>query len=207
MEKQIELIPLAEIGHGRARITDDSIEIEVGGISGGMKAWLIGGEAVPIGNIVDGKLKRSVNTQGHIGILITQSGRQMLIGKFSEEKTDEHMQQETEENVQEGNISEYEPEPIPFEVGGFDWKKFTEKSFSGISRELRFILSNKNVYDNYRKHRHFWVGEGEYAGALALRCDEEENDPLEFLGKAKLRKNGYIIVCIDKKTNRLYLPE
>ena len=86
MEKRIELIPLAEIGHGHARITQDSVEIEVGGISGGMKAWLIGGEAIPIGNIVDGKLRRHVDTRRHIGVLITQSGRQMLIGKFAEEK-------------------------------------------------------------------------------------------------------------------------
>lgn len=207
MEKQIELIPLAEIGHGRARITEDSIEIEVSGISGGMKAWLIGGEAVPIGNIVDGKLRRSVDTRGHIGILITQSGRQMLIGKFSEEKAEEQAEEQIEENEVSENTSKQESEPIPFEINGFDWKKITEKSFSGISRELRFILSNKNVYQNYRKHRHFWVGEGEYAGALALQCDEAETDPLEFLGKVKLRKNGYVIVCIDKKTNKLYIPE
>lgn len=204
MEKQIELIPLAEIGHGRARITEDSVEIEVGGISGGMKAWLIGGEAVPIGNIVDGKLRRHVDTRRHIGVLVTQSGRQMLIGKFAEEK-----EEESEEQVEERekNEPEQEIDPAPFEMAGFDWKRFTQKSFSGISRELRFILSNKNVYDNYRKHRHFWVSDGESSGALALKCDEEETDPLEFLGGVKLRKNGYVIVCIDKKTNKLYIPE
>lgn len=203
MEKQIELIPLAEIGHGRARITEESVEIEVWGISGGMKAWLIGGEAVPIGNIVDGKLRRHVDTRQHIGVLVTQSGRQMLIGKFAEEK------EEIEEQigVTGENTAEQETESVPFEMEGFDWKRFTQKSFSGISRELRFILSNKNVYDNYRKHRHFWVSDGASSGALALKCDEEETDPLEFLGGVKLRKNGYVIVCIDKKTNKLYIPE
>ena len=206
MEHYIELIPLAEIGHGCARITDDTVEIEVGGISGGMKAWLIGGEAVPIGNIVGGKLRRSVDTRGHIGILITQSGRQMMIGKFSEENTQNSIEKQEKIEETAGNIKQ-KSEPMPFEMEGFDWKKFTQKSFSGISRELRFILSNKNVYDNYRKHGHFWVGECEGSGALALKCDESESDPLEFLGKVKLRKNGYVIVCVDKKTNKLYLPE
>ena len=131
------------------------------------------------------------------------SFRQMLIGKFAEEKAEEVEQvEETEENAPEQKI-----DPAPFEMAGFDWKRFTQKSFSGISRELRFILSNKNVYDNYRKHRHFWVSDGESSGALALKCDEEETDPLEFLGGVKLRKNGYVIVCVDKKTNKLYIPE
>lgn len=205
MEKHIEMIPLAEIGHGRAKITEDSVEIEVGGISGGMKAWLIGGEAVPIGNIVDGKLRRHIDTSGHNGVLVTQSGRQMLLGKFAEEKEEEKIEENPQET--EENTAEQEVEPIPFEMAGFDWRKLTQKSFSGISRELRFILSNKNVYDNYRKHGHFWVSDSESRGALALKCDEEETDPLEFLGKIKLRKNGYVIVCVDKKTNKLYIPE
>ena len=64
MEKRIELIPLAEIGHGNARITENSVEINLTGVSGALKAWLIGGEAVPIGNIVDGKLFKSVDTKG-----------------------------------------------------------------------------------------------------------------------------------------------
>ena len=92
MEKVIELIPLAEIGQGRAKIRDNSVEIEINGVSGGLKAWLIGGEAVPIGNIVDGKLQKSISTKGHIGILITQSGRQMFIGKFEKENTPENQE-------------------------------------------------------------------------------------------------------------------
>ena len=85
MEKRIELIPLAEIGQGNAYVTENSVEINLTGVSGALKAWLIGGEAVPIGNIVDGKLYKSVSTKGRIGILITQSGRQMFIGKFGKE--------------------------------------------------------------------------------------------------------------------------
>ena len=190
MEKLIELIPLAEIGQGRAKIRDNSVEIEISGVSGGLKAWLIGGEAVPIGNIVDGKLQKSISTKGHIGILITQSGRQMFIGKFKKEDAPETIEIK---------------ETIPFNVEGFNWKKITGKSFSEVSREIRFILSNKTIYENYKKHGHYWVGDCETSGALALKCDDE-SDPLEFLGKIKIRENGYVIVCIDKKTNKLYIP-
>lgn len=190
MEKIIELTPLAEIGQGRAKIKDNSVEIEINGVSGGLKAWLIGGEAVPIGNIVEGKLQKSISTKGHIGILITQSGRQMFIGKFEKENASETVEIK---------------ETVPFNVEGFKWEKITGKSFSEVSREIRFILSNKNIYENYKEHGHYWVGDCETSGALALKCDDE-SDPLEFLGKNKIRENGYVIVCIDKKTNKLYIP-
>ena len=195
MKKTIELLPLAEIGHGTAHITENSVEIEVSGISGGMKAWLIGGEAVAIGNIVNGKLIKNINTKGHIGILITQSGRQMLIGKFSEK----------EENIKEETARQIN-ETVPFKIEGFNWRKITEKSFPEAGDEIRFILSNKSIYENYKKYGHYWIGENKNSGALALKY-EEENDPLEFLGKMKIRKDGYVIVCIDNKTKRLYIPE
>ena len=187
MEKRIELIPLAEIGHGNARITENSVEINLVGVSGALKAWLIGGEALPIGNIVDGKLYKSVSTKGRIGVLITQSGRQMFIGKFTKEEFTN-----TEEKV-------------PFATDGFKWKKITEKSFSGLNREIRFILSNRAIYENYKKFGHYWVGDCETSGALALKYDDE-TDPLEFLDK-KEKKNGYVITYIDKKTGKLYLPQ
>ena len=190
MEKRIELIPLAEIGRGNARVTENRVEIEVSGISGGMKAWLIGGEAVAIGNIVNGKLEKNIDTKGHIGILVTQSGRQMLIGKFSEEE----------------EIADEIYEEVPFKMEGFNWRKITEKSFPKTNEKIRFILSNKIIYENYKKYGHYWIGENKNSGALALKY-EEENDPLEFLGKMKTRKNGYVIVCIDNKTNSLYIPD
>jgi len=197
MEKKIELMPLAEIGHGFARVTENSVEIEVDGINGGMKAWLIGGEAQPIGNIVGGKLSRRISTRGHIGVLITQGGRQMLIGKFSDSRNDR-------ENIREEETAG--DEKAPFDVSGFVWRKMTGNSYSEINKSLRFLLSNKSVYENYKKHRHFWVGESSLGGALALKYEEEEKDPLSFVGK-KLMKNGYVIVCVDKETNKLYLPE
>ncbi len=187
MKKEINLTPLAEIGEGSAIITDTDVAIKTSGISGSLKAWLIGGEAEPIGNIVDGKLQKSISTKNHNGILITQSGRQMLIGRYAKEVAI------TEE--------------IPFDTMGFNWRKITEKSFAKTDGHLRFILSNRNIYDNYKKHRHYFIGESDCGGALALKYDETEENPLEFLGKKRLLNNGYVVICIDKKTGKLYIPE
>lgn len=191
MEKIIELVPLAEIGSGCARITDNSVEIEVNGISGGMKAWLIGGEAVAIGNIVDGKLRKNVETGSHYGVLITQSGRQMLIGKYRDE---------------EGTKAENK-EILPFDSSGFNWKKVTGRHFDNLCDELRFLISNKKVYDSYRKYGHYYVGENERAGALAVACANPDINPLEFGNIKGIYKNGYVIVCVDKATKKLYIPK
>ena len=191
MEKIIELVPLAEIGSGSARITDNSVEIEVNGISGGMKAWLIGGEAAPIGNIVEGKLRRNVETGSHYGVLITQSGRQMLIGRYRDEE----------------NAKEERKEILPFESWGFNWKKMTQRRFDNLCDELRFLISNKKVYDSYRKYGHYYVGENEHAGAIAVACANPDINPFEFGSIKGLYKNGYVIVCVDKETKRLYLPK
>ena len=188
MEKVIELLQLADIGKGSAKISPCSVEIEISGINGSLKAWLIGGEAVPIGNIVDGKLRKEINTTRHNGILITQGGRQMLIGKYTE------------------NSMEIEKRNVPFDIPGFNWRKIESKNYDNLCRELRFIISNKEVYHNYKKYGHYWVGEGENATAVALRYSEDELNPLEFLGKMKFTKNGYAIVCVDKKTKKLYIP-
>ena len=192
MKKEIILTPLAEIGQGSALLTDTQVLIRTSGISGSLKAWLIGGEAEPIGNIVDGKLQKSIDTTKHSGILITQSGRQMLIGHYGEE-----VPLPEEEAL---------PEKTPFDAMGFNWQKITEKSFAKANSHLRFILSNKNIYENYKKHRHYYIGESDTGGAIALKYDEEDN-PFEFLGEKRLYKNGYAIICVDKKTGKLYLPE
>lgn len=189
MEKVVQLLQLADIGKGSARISPDSVEIEISGINGSLKAWLIGGEAVPIGNIVDGRLRKQINTTRHSGILITQGGRQMLIGKYGE------------------STLEIKEQKIPFDIPGFKWKKIESKNYNDLCRELRFIISNKGVYDNYKKHGHYWVGEGDGTAAVALKYSENEPNPLEFMGKMKLTKNGYVIICVDQKTKKLYIPE
>ena len=187
MIKQIKLRALAETGCGNATITENSVSIEISGINGGLKAWLIGDEAIHIGNIVDGRLSRNIDTTKHYGILITQGGRQMLVGRYCE--------------------GDEEKEHAPFEISGFNWKKVTGKSFDKTQGYIRFILSNRAIYENYKKHRHYWLGESECGDALALCCENEEAIPLEFSGKPSLYKNGYAIICVDKKTGRLYIPD
>lgn len=189
MEKYINLSPLCDIGRATALVRESSIEIHTSGISGGLKAWLIGNEAVPIGNIVDGRLHKEIDTTKHTGILITQSGRQLFIGRYAENEN-------------------YAPkEETPFDKMGFDWEKITGKSFEKTQGYIRFILSNKTVYENYKRHRHYWLGESESGNALALRCENEDELPVEFTDKPRLYKNGYAIICVDKKTGRLYIPE
>lgn len=199
MEKIIELTPLAEIGRGSARITDASVEILVSGICGGMKAWLIGGEAQSIGNLVDGKLQKNIDTKNHNGILITQTGRQMFIGKYAEDSGDEFTLPEKKEIKIEDSA--------PFKIDGFNWKKVTGKSYRDLGEELRYILSNKSVYDNFRKNGHYYVGESDGSSALGLLVNESEGNPLGFLSGEKLYKNGYVIVCVDKKTKKIHIPE
>lgn len=189
MEKYINLSTLCDIGRATAIVRDNSVEIQTSGISGGLKAWLIGNEAVPIGNIVDGRLRKEIDTTKHTGILITQSGRQLFIGRYAEG---------------ENTASK---EETPFDKMGFDWQKITGKSFEKTEGYIRFILSNKKVYENYKRHRHYWLGESECANALALRYENEEELPVEFTDKPRLYKNGYAIICVDKKTGRLYIPE
>ena len=194
MEKIIELTPLAEIGRGSARVTDTSVQIQINGVCGGMKAWLIGGEAESIGNLVDGKLQKSIDTKKHNAILITQTGRQMFIGKYAQESESASLPPvKTEEKV-------------PFEINGFNWKKVTEKSYKNLQEEIRYILSNKSVYDNFKRYGHYYVGESDGSSALGLLVNESEADPLRFLSGEKLYKNGYVIVCVDKKTKKLYIP-
>ena len=197
MEQIIELLPLAEVGKGSVRIGKDFVEINVSGVNGGMKAWLIGGEAESIGNLVEGKLFKKIDTTKHSGILITQTGRQMFICEYKKKNkilTSEEKKADTKEDV-------------PFLVDGFKWKKMIEKSYAHLSDELRFLLSNTSVYNNYRKHGHYWVGESEGSSALGLVYEKEEENPFRFIKGEKLYKNGYVIVCVDKKTGKLYIPE
>lgn len=186
--KNIELKPLCEIGNGSAKITDESVEIEVFGISGGMKAWLVGGEdAEHIGNIVSGKLHKRIDTTRHNGILITQSGRQILMGAYAETIVPSVEMEES----------------APFEEKGVKWKKHTGKNYSGLCNELRYILSNKSVYKSYKRYGHFWVGENEEYGALALKIENPGENPFARFGELCVYENGYVMVGVDKKTKEI----
>ncbi len=189
MKKTIELTPLADMGRGQARVSDNSVEIEVQGIIGGMKAWLVGREeAEKIGNLVEGKINRQIDTTRHNGILITQSGRQIMMGAYAESIVPTPGE---------------EKEKLPFEAEGIDWKKITQKSYAGLCEELRYMLSHKNVYRNYRQFGHYWAGENEECGALALRCDNESENPFSMFADMCEYKNGYVIVCVDKNTKKI----
>lgn len=190
--KIINLQPLAEIGSGICRVADKSVEIEIKGINGALKAWLIGGEAVPIGNIVDCKLKKEIDTTKNSGILITQSGRQMLIGSYSDKKFPP---------------APKEKEKLPFESYGFEWKKIDTKKFATNNMLLKYILSNKAVYESFKKYGHYFIGGSEGNLALAIPCGNEESNPLRFLGGMNKFSMGYRIVCVDEKTGKMYIPE
>ena len=187
MKKIIKLTSLCEIGKGSAEVTENSVKIEVQGIFGSMKAWLVGREeAEKIGNIVDGKLYRQVDTTRHNGILVTQNGRQILMGAYAE-----------------SIVPTPQNESVPFDDAGIKWEKITKKSYDGLCEELRYILSNKNVYHNYKKFGHYWAGENDECGALALRYDEESENPFLRFSDMCEYKNGYVIVCVDKKTKKI----
>ncbi len=190
MKKVINLTPLAEIGSGKATITDDSVEIEISGIAGGMKVWMIGNEeAEKVGNIVNGHLQKSIDTTRHTGILVTQSGRQMMMGHYGEK----------EEIKPPVSLNEEEP----IEAGGLRLKKITQRSYSSFGEEMRYLLSNRSVYENYKKHGYYYAAEDNRYGALALKYEEKEENPLKYFGDMCKIKDGHIIVCIDKQTKKI----
>ncbi len=189
MEKIIKLTQLADIGNGSARITENSVDIEVNGISGGMKVWLVGGcEAEKVGNIVNGRLSKKIDTTNHTGILITQSGRQMMFGRYEETSNEMPMETMPEDNF--------------MTIGGVKLKKITQRSYDSFSDEMRYLLSNRSVYENYKKHGYYCLSEDSRYGTLALKCEENEENPLAYFGDMCSIKDGYVIVCIDKETKK-----
>lgn len=188
MKKNIELTSLCEAGKGWAEIGDSYIKIDVSGINGGMKVWLIGGEeAEKVGNIVNGKLFREVDTTRHTGVLVTQSGRQLFICHYGENK-------EKEEKLP---VEEF------VEINGIKLKKITDKNYGGFCDELKYLLSNRRVYQNYKRNGYYCVTENPEWGALALKCEGNAENPLEQFGDMCICKNGYVMVCVDKKTKKI----
>ncbi len=187
MKKTIELTPLAEIGKGQAKITDRSLEVEIQGISGGMKVWLVGGEeAAKVGNIVEGRLLKAIDTTRHHGILVTQSGRQIMYGEY-----------------RESDKNDFSPEETALEFNNIRLKKITEKSYAKFSDEICYILSHRGVYRNFRKYGYYCAGESSDSSAVAFRLEDEEENPLERFKDMCMYKDGYVIVCVDKKTKKI----
>ncbi len=183
--KIVKFSQLAELGEGSFEITDFSVNISISGINGALKAWLIGGEAVPIGNIVSGKLYKNIDTTKHSGILITQSGRQILIGYYADD-------------ISENNF--------PLDIKEVIWQKINSKSFPSTSDAVKYILSNKPVYDCFKKYGFYWVGKCNEYEIIALPCNQNEN-PLVFLGNKSIIHNGYQIVCVDDKNKKIFQPK
>ena len=183
----VNLIPLAELGGGRAEITDSSVDIDIAGINGSLKAWLTGGEAVPIGNIVGGRLRREIDTTGHNGILVTQSGRQMLYAEYRRENEEASAQK----------APAVFTENHAFGYGGFFWRKISSKKFAAADKAVKYILSNKRVYESFKRYGYYWFGENGSDRAIALRCAGAEDNPLSFLPCEADFKDGYRIICIN----------
>ena len=151
--------------------------------------WLIGGEeAEKVGNIVNGHLSRDVDTRRHTGVLVTQSGRQLFIGQYGEKKEMQEVKLPIEEFV---------------EIDGVRLKKITDKNYGNFCDEIKYLLSNRKVYRNYKKYGCYYAVENGEWGALALKCEENAENPLEQFGNMCICKNGYVMVCVDKKTKQI----
>ena len=188
--QEIKLTPLLETGSGSAFVSENSVCIEVRGVNGGLKAWLVGGsEAFAIGNLVNGKLEKKIDTTKHRGILITQSGRQMFIANYANLPLE----------ISEGPLKNDAPQ-----IGeGFSWEKITSKKFNK-SRAVKYILSNKPVYDSFLRHGYYWLGKKGNVYLIAIPCGKNEENPLLFLKLPENIKNGFSYVFVDEEKNRFY---
>lgn len=186
---EIKLTPLLETGSGRAFVSETSVFIEVKGINGALKAWLIGGsDAVSIGNLVGGRLEKEIDTTKHRGILLTQSGRQMFIANYTDLP-----------------LNAYVPlkNAAPRLKEGFVWEKVTSKKFSE-SRSVKYILSNTPVYASFLRHGYYWLGKKENVYLIAIPCGENEENPLSFLNLSENVKDGFSYVFIDEERRQIY---
>ena len=88
IKNEIELKSLNSFGIAKAYVDKNAVSIRVYGVSGCLKAWLTGKRTIEIGNLVNGFIKKDIDTSPFDGILLTQSGRQMFYGKFSSSEAD-----------------------------------------------------------------------------------------------------------------------
>lgn len=182
MTKRIELLPKADIGRAYAIVEEGRVEIRVSGVMGALKAWLVGGESQPIGNIVGGRLVREVDTTNHSGILITQSGRQMFYGSWqssteqssTEQSSTAQSSTEQPEAVQTPSAGQQPPsapepekqyDPLP----DFGWEKITGREFPSTDERVRFALSTRAFFEAFKKHGYYLFGRDGEKFALAVK--------------------------------------
>jgi len=186
MQNQIlKFTPLLGAGSGTARISKNSVSIETEGINGALKAWLVGGsEAVKIGNLVDGRLNKEIDTTDHRQILITQSGRHVFILNYKNDNS------APAENVPPSD--------------GFDWQKVLSRKFVTKNHSVKYILSHTPVYDSFLRHGFYWLGKKGNIYSIAIPCVEGEKDPLSFLKLSGNIKKGFSYVFIDEENEKIY---
>lgn len=188
--QKVELTPLLETGSGSVFVNENSVSIEVKGINGGLKAWLIGGsDAATIGNLVNGRLEKKIDTTKHRGILITQSGRQMFIANYT--------------NLPLEDVTVPLKSDTPQIGEGFSWEKITSKKFTK-SRGVKYILSNTTVYDSFLRHGYYWLGKKGSIYLIAIPCGKNEENPLLFLKLSENVKNGFSYVFVDEEKSKIY---
>ena len=211
----INLKPMNSVGTCRARVYDDGVAIKVYGVAGCLKAWLTGkGGTHEIGNLVNGAIRKDMDTSLYSGILITQSGRQMFYGKFREEEeiiaptAEEETVPVTEEiTIPQRQADSEMPEIFSFD-DGYTWREVTEKNFPSDSLPVRYILSHRSFYDAFMQHGRYYYGENGNKVAIAIECDiKNEPHPFPYLSSFSTLRDGYMIVLSDNDTNSFCIYE
>ncbi len=183
MQKKLELEPLAEVGRCYAIYDDESVEIHVSGVLGVLKAWLIGKENLPLGNVAGGRLIKKAPMGQYRGVLVTQSGRQMFYGEW-------------EKSEEEAPSPKVEPKPNPFyPLPDYGWEKITAREFPSTNERVRFALSNDAFFSAFKKYGYYLFGRDGDRFALAVRHDSADASPFPFTEKA-LSAGEYMYVVI-----------
>ncbi len=198
IKNEIELKSLNSFGIAKAYVDEKSVSIRVYGVSGCLKAWLTGKKTVELGNLVNGSIKKEIDTTSFDGILLTQSGRQMFYGKFSPTGTDP-----TDANLSKGAVSigkASDEAPIFSFNDGYTWQAISSKKFPSDNLSVRYILSHKCFYDAFMLHGRYYYGTKGDKIAIAIECDIK-NEPHPFLNLSAYSafRDGYMIVVTDGK--------
>ncbi len=220
--KTIELKSLLDRGSAIANLSEDCIQISVKGINGCMKAWLVGNQNCELGNIVNGKIEKHLDTTPYSGILITQSGKHLFYGETGniiEDASYKEEQERAEASEPEEVVTEIprealstETEEIPCEIlseeseetlpfnsdDGFTWQKITDNDYPDSSESVKYILSHKSVLNAFRKHKYYYFGRNKNLIAVAIPCDvKNEPHPLVHLSNFSIYKKPFFIICAD----------
>ncbi len=203
MPKRIELEPLAEIGRAYAVIDDGRVEIHVSGVMGVLKAWLVGGENLPLGNIVGGRLVREADVSAHNGVLITQSGRQMFYGGWTEDAEAPEPIPKPEPKPEPAPEPEPAPAPEPAEMQkeadyaplpNLGWEKITGLSYPTMDDRVRLALSTRAFFHAFKKHGFYLFGKDGGRFALAVKRAEQSSPFPNVTGAEEAGDYVYVVL-------------